>query len=74
MVVDVVFEEVNTSFDADFSELYQISNDRYEEGYNDGVKQGYSDGYDNGLAARTYETWTITLVDGYVVENEVALL
>lgn len=74
MVVDVVFEEVKTSFDADFSELYQISNDRYEEGYNDGVKQGYSDGYDKGLAARTYDTWTITLVDGSVVEKEVALL
>ena len=74
MVVDVIFEELNTSFDADFSELYQLSNDRYEEGYDDGIKQGYSDGYDKGLAARTHETWTITLVDGSVVEKEVALL
>jgi GTP-binding protein EngB required for normal cell division len=31
-------------------------------------------GYTDGLSARTYETWTITLIDGTIVEKEVALL
>ena len=40
----------------------KVANDRYDEGYAD------------GLAARTYETWTITYVDGTIEEKEVALL
>lgn len=30
--------------------------------------------YERGLAARSYETWTITLADGTAVEKDVALL
>ena len=60
----------------------QGSEDGKEIGYADGQKVGYNegygvgkqDGYNEGLAARTYETWTITLVDGSIVEKEVALL
>ena len=34
----------------------------------------YVKGYEDGLQARTYENWSITLVDGEIVEKEVALL
>lgn len=34
----------------------------------------YDEGYADGLAARTYEIWTITYVDGTIEEKEVALL
>lgn len=34
----------------------------------------YDEGYADGLAARTYETWTIAYVDGTIEEREVALL
>lgn len=50
----------------------------YQQGNEAGQKAGYTDGhavgYAEGLAARKYETWTITLVDGTVIEKEVALL
>lgn len=62
----------------------------YADGKEEGTKQGYADGYsdgetagyerghaagvEEGLASRSYETWTITLVDGTVVEKDVALL
>ena len=47
-----------------------LPNGLYENGYSDGHKNGYNE----GLAARTHETWTITLVDGSVIEKDVALL
>ena len=34
----------------------------------------YDRGYEDGLAARTFEIWTITLADGSIIEKEVALL
>lgn len=50
----------------------------YESGYSDGYDKGHVDGveqgYSEGLAARTYETWEITLADGTVIEKDVALL
>lgn len=46
----------------------------YDKGHNEGEVEGYKEGYDAGLAARTYETWTITYVDGTVEEKDVALL
>lgn len=50
----------------------------YERGYNEGYIKGEADGkiagYDEGLAARTYEIWMITLSDGTMVEKEVSLL
>ena len=50
----------------------------YAEGHRDGESVGYerghADGVAEGLAARTYETWTITMVDGSVIEKDVALL
>lgn len=47
-----------------------LPNDRYDEGYSDGYTKGHTD----GMAERQHEVWTITLVDGTVVEKEVALL
>lgn len=58
----VKFAESNQSFAPVFEEILNVSDGGYELGYAD------------GLAARTYETWTITLTDGSVVEKEVALL
>lgn len=56
-----------TLTDGDYESGYS---DGYDKGHVDGVEQGYSE----GLAARTYETWEITLADGTVIEKEVALL
>ena len=56
------FAESEQSFELDFEEVQTAS---------DG---GYEQGYEAGLAARRYETWTITLSDGNVIEKEVALL
>ena len=61
--------------DGDFESGYT---EGYAKGHTDGVEVGYSDGkaegYSEGLAARTYETWEITLADGAVIEKDVALL
>ena len=46
----------------------------FEQGYEKGNEDGYAVGYAEGLSARKYETWAITLIDGTVVEKEVALL
>lgn len=54
-------------YESGYSDGYS---DGYDKGHVDGVEQGYSE----GLAARTYETWEITLADGTVIEKEVALL
>lgn len=42
--------------------------------YKAGKAEGHTEGYNDGLAARTYETWEITLADGTVIEKEVPLL
>ncbi len=57
-----VLSEISQTFAATFGEVHNLSDGGYERGYAD------------GLAARTHETWTLTLVDGTVVEKEVALL
>ena len=56
------------------AEITELPKDRANEAYEEGYTEGRTDGYADGLAARTYEVWTITLVDGSVVEKEVALL
>ncbi len=45
-----------------------------DQAYDKGYKSGAAEGYEKGLDARTYETWTITLADGSVIEKEVAML
>lgn len=50
--------------------ISNLPKDRQDEAYNDGYNKGHTD----GLAQRQYEVWTITLVDGSIVEKEVALL
>lgn len=45
-----------------------------EQGFNRGYRQGKEDGFSEGLAQRTFETWTLTLADGSTVEKEIALL
>ena len=74
MKVNVVFSESNHSFDADFGEVHGVSDGGYERGYEAGYGDGYTKGHADGLAERTYEIWTLTLVDGTVIEKEVALL
>lgn len=90
MILDVTFEEQNTSFDMCFGEVNNVSDGGYERGYaegydkgeidgynkghTDGQEVGYNTGYNDGLAKRTYEVWTFTLTDGSIVEKEVALL
>lgn len=62
MILDVKFSESNQSFSLAFGEVQNLSDGGYERGYAE------------GLAARTHETWTLTLTDGSIVEKEVALL
>lgn len=52
------------------NDINNLPKDQSEEAY----ELGRSEGYAEGLAARTCEVWTITLVDGTVIEKEVALL
>jgi hypothetical protein len=66
MIFETKFSETNQSFRPDFRQIQTASDGGYE--------RGYSAGYAEGLATRTYETWTITLTDGTVIEKEVALL
>ena len=66
MNFDVEFHVTDQTFRPQFGEVHNISDGGYE--------RGYGEGYEEGLAARTYETWTITYVDGTVEEKEVALL
>lgn len=82
MRLKVKFKEIDNTFKANFGEVHNISDGGYERGYEtgytkgntDGYKMGFEQGYDEGLSKRTYEVWTITLVDGSMVEKEVALL
>ena len=62
MTVNVSFSESNQSFTPGFNEVHTVSDGGYERGYAE------------GMAARTHETWTLTLIDGTVVEKDVALL
>lgn len=66
MNIDVVFQENECSFDANFGQVQTASDGGYE--------RGYEAGYEEGLAARTYEIWTVTYVDGTVEEIEVPQL
>ena len=86
----VEFKDTSEKLPLTFKELVPISDGGYERGYEhgytsgytkgetDGHDKGYTDGYEkghtDGLAQREYEVWTITLVDGSIVEKEVALL
>lgn len=70
MKKQVTFVEQEMKLVANFGQTHRVSDGGFERGY----EQGVADGYKQGLSARTYETWTITLVDGTVVEKEVALL
>lgn len=86
MIIDVAFQENNCTFDPNFGEVQTASDGGYERGYAAGYEVGNTDGYTKGhmegveqgyaagLAAREYETWTITLTDGSVVEKDVALV
>lgn len=78
MRVTVKFSESTEGFSAKFGEVYNITDGGYEQGYKAGYATGeaagHKAGYSEGLAARSYETWTITLTDGSVVGKEVALL
>lgn len=90
MKLKVKFRDTSEKLPVNFGELHQISDggyergyasgyevghaDGYSEGHTAGVQEGYTNGYQTGLAERQYEVWTITLVDGSVVEKEVALL
>lgn len=62
MDVNVTFKELDSGFAPQFNDIRVVDSG------------GYDRGYEEGLAARTYETWTITLTDGTVIEKEVALL
>ncbi len=69
------FGKVQTASDGGYERGYAAGHDDgIAEGYTKGHKEGVDQGYADGLAARTYETWTITLVDGSVIEKDVALL
>ncbi len=78
MKLDVMFQENKTSLKADFGEVNNISDGGYERGYasgyDKGEAEGHKTGYAEGLSKREYEIWTFTLVDGTIVEKEVALL
>lgn len=90
MIVDIVFSESDQSFDCNFGEINNISDGGYERGYKAGYSEGYEAGYGegdaigygegyskgkaDGLAQRTYETWTFTLSDGSVVDKKVGLI
>lgn len=74
----VKFEELEQTLVAEFGEVQNVSDGGFERGYKAGYEKGEADGlrkgYDEGLAARSYEIWTITLADGSIVEKEVPLL
>lgn len=66
MNLDFNFSASEQSFEPEFNNLQTASDGGFE--------RGYAAGYEDGMAARTYETWTFTLVDETVVEKDVALL
>lgn len=70
MKVDLKFKENAQSLDLGFGQYQDLTDGGYERGYT----VGYNTGYADGLAKRTYETWTITLADGSIIEKEIALL
>lgn len=70
MKINVRFKELNQKFNPRFGELHEVSDGGYDRGY----AAGYEKGEQDGLSARQHETWTITLVDGTVIEKDVALL
>lgn len=82
MKFKVKFREQNSKIPVKFRDLQVASDGGYDRGYEvgyevgnaDGQEVGYTNGYNDGLAKRTYETWTITLADGSVIEKEIALL
>lgn len=48
MILDVTFEEQNTSFDICFGEVNNVSDGGYERGYGEGYTKGEIDGYNKG--------------------------
>lgn len=70
MILQMDFHENELSFKLGFGEVVNISDGGYEKGYAEGHEAGYTE----GLNARSYEVWTITLTDGTIIEKEVALL
>ena len=72
--IDVTFREEDQHFDVQFEAIQNVSDGGYERGYKEGYTEGVQKGYADGLAARQYETWKITYVDGTVEEKQVALL
>lgn len=84
---DVDFGQIQTADDNAYERGYESGYDDgevvgyqkgetvgHERGHAEGYADGHITGYAEGLAARTYENWTITLVDGSIIEKEVALL
>lgn len=67
---EVEFSITNQSFEPHFGLTNEVSDGGFERGY----AAGYEKGNVDGLAARTYETWKITLADGSVIEKDAALL
>ena len=70
MIFRVKFSQQGGSFHARFGAVQTASDGGYEKGYAEGHEVGYTE----GLNARSYEVWTITLTDGTIIEKEVALL
>lgn len=66
MKFSVKFKEQQSKINVNFSDTQYASDGGFE--------RGYEQGYQKGLSERKYETWTITLIDGTVVEKEVSLL
>ena len=69
-----VLHDNTRSIQSLLADITALPKDTSKEAYENGYASGKQDGYNEGLAARTYEVWTITLVDGSTVEKEVALL
>lgn len=78
MILEMDFSENDQNIEMEFGEVNNISDGGFERGYEAGYESGYSEGefngYKQGLNERKYETWVITLMDGTIVEKEVALL
>lgn len=77
MIVDVIFEENDASFDVDFGEVYNISDGGFERGYAEGYDDGYSigetDGVEKGHLERNKLIWD-ALCDNAASNKNVLLI